>query len=148
MRKILVPPVLLLLCIIGIVFVQNSVTTAFALGKIAFWVGVALTVSGIALPIWGAQVFRIAQTNILPYKDPDKMVRNGPFRFSRNPMYLGMLCIITGAAMMSGMIENFAFSALFFCVANWWYIPFEEGRMRAAFGENFDEYAAAVRRWI
>ena len=76
------------------------------------------------------------------------MVTEGPFRFSRNPMYLGMLLIILGAAVKAGFAEGFAFAFVFFLVANFWYIPFEEKNMEDMFGDTFEDYKKTVRRWI
>ena len=148
MRKILVPPVLTLLCIAGIIAGKY-------VGEPVFWheggldpLGYLLIIAGTLIPIWGAQSFKRHQTNILPYKDPDHMVSDGPFKFTRNPMYLGMLMVILGAEVLVGTWIGLIFPPLFFVVANWWYIPFEESRMAAVFGEKFDDYKSSVRRWL
>lgn len=148
MRKILLPPILLVLCIIGMIWVQRS-------GYATFWhtgtldpLGYLLVAIGIALPIWGSHVFKKHETNILPYKDPDHMVTDGPFTFTRNPMYLGMLLALFGVDVLTGTFEGLAFVALYFAVANWWYIPYEEERMQAVFGDKFEDYRNKVRRWV
>lgn len=148
MRKILVPPLLLVLSLIGMVAVSRF-------GPATQWIappfdtaGLVIVAVGILLPVWAARIFRKRETNILPYRDPDKIVTEGPFKFSRNPMYLGMLLVLLGAAIKIGSVESLGFVLLFFCVANWWYIPFEEERMRAAFGDQFDAYKSNVRRWL
>lgn len=148
MRKILLPPVLLVLCIIGMIWLARS-------GGASFWhsgewnfLGYALITIGLVLPIWGSHAFKRHQTNILPYKDPDNMVTDGPFKFTRNPMYLGMLLGLFGVNVVTGTYEGLLFAMLYFAVANWWYIPFEEKRMYAVFGEKFDDYKASVRRWL
>jgi len=148
MRKILLPPILLVLCIIGTYWLMKS-------GRATFWhsgewnmAGYALLLIGIALPLWGSRTFKRHKTNILPYKDPDTMVTDGPFKYTRNPMYLGMLTVLLGATVLSGTIEGLGFTALYFAVANWWYIPYEESRMQAVFGEKFEDYKDKVRRWV
>lgn len=148
MRKILLPPVLLVICIIAMILVEQS-------GRATFWhggswdpLGYMLVGLGLLLPLWGSHAFKRHQTNILPYKDPDNMVTDGPFRFTRNPMYLGMLIGLFGVDALTGTYEGLAFCGLYFAVANWWYIPFEEDRMQAVFGEKFDAYKASVRRWV
>jgi len=149
LRKILLPPVMLVLCLIGIVTVNYfdiAVIILFS-GPVKF-VGYGLIALGIVLPVWGARLFRRHETNILPYKDPDHIVTAGPFRFSRNPMYLGMLMVLLGAAGLYGTALGFIFPLAYFCVANGYYIPYEEGRMAAAFGDEFTAYKAKVRRWL
>ncbi len=147
MRKILLPPLLMVLCIIGMYAVMKS-------GSATFWhtgewnmVGYALLVIGAALPIWGSRAFKRHKTNILPYKDPDNIVTDGPFKFTRNPMYLGMLTALLGVDVLTGTFEGLAFAALYFAIANWWYIPYEESRMQAIFGDTFEVYKGKVRRW-
>lgn len=153
MRKILLPPVLTLLCLIGIYAVKrygaDMLGGASALHD-GSWnmVGYLFIAVGIALPVWGARIFKKHETNIIPYKSPDSMVTEGPFGFTRNPMYLGMLLLITGVAVLGGTLEGFAFPILFFIVANWWYIPFEEMKMAKVFGGAFTEYKSKVRRWL
>lgn len=148
MRKIILPPIMLLACLIGMIALYKfGSTTAIITGE-AKNIGFAFIALGIGLPVWGAQIFKRVETNIIPYKSPDKLVTEGPFQFSRNPMYLGMLLVLLGVAIRLGVLESLVFVGLFFTVANWWYIPFEEGKMMAMFGDQFTEYKQKVRRWI
>ncbi len=148
MRKIILPPVVTLLCALAIVATRYmDGATYFQTGA---WdiAGYSLIILGIILPVWGARVFKQHRTNLLPYKDPDTMVTSGPFAFTRNPMYLGMFLVLAGAAVLVGTEMGLVFPLVFFAVANWYFIPFEEGRMAEMFGEAFDDYKAKVRRWI
>lgn len=148
MRKILLPPVVTLVCALAIVGTgQMEGASHWHQGA---WdiVGASLVLLGILLPVWGARAFKRHETNILPYKDPDNMVTDGPFKFTRNPMYLGMMLVLAGAATIVGTKLGLIFPLVFFGVANWWYIPFEESRMAEAFGDKFTEYKSQVRRWI
>lgn len=148
MRKIILPPIMLITCLIGMIaFHYYGQTSAVISGPLKN-LGYLLIAVGIALPVWGAQIFKRLETNILPYKSPDKLVTEGPFRFSRNPMYLGMLLVLFGTGIRLGALESLYFIALFFAVANWWYIPFEEGKMDKMFGEQFTAYKKQVRRWL
>lgn len=149
MRRILLPPVMLALCVIGIVAVNYFDLAVIPLlsGPIKF-VGYGLFAVGIFLPIWGARLFRQQETNILPYKDPDKIVTSGPFGFSRNPMYLGMLLVLIGLSVLYGTALSFIFPLAYFGIANRYYIPYEEGRMAEVFGDEFTRYKTKVRRWL
>ncbi|MCH8347031.1 MAG: isoprenylcysteine carboxylmethyltransferase family protein [Proteobacteria bacterium] len=93
-------------------------------------------------------MFRRHETNIIPYKDPENIVTSGPFRFSRHPMYLGMLLVLVGTTMLYGTVLSLVFPLAFFIIANWWYIPFEESKMADVFGDAFTVYKARVRRWL
>ncbi len=149
MRKILLPPVMLALCLIGIVAVNFFGIAIIVLlsGPVKF-VGYVLIALGAFLPAWGARLFAQHETNILPYKDPDRIVTAGPFGFSRNPMYLGMLLVLLGVSVLYGTALSFFFPLAYFSVANGYYIPYEEGRMAEAFGDEFNAYKAKVRRWL
>ncbi|MBL4800676.1 MAG: isoprenylcysteine carboxylmethyltransferase family protein [Emcibacter sp.] len=149
MRKILLPPVMLVLCLIGIVTVNYfGLANIILLSGPVKFIGYALIALGIFLPIWGARLFHQHKTNLIPYKNPDKIVTIGPFGFSRNPMYLGMLVVLLGVAVRYGTALSFLFPVIYFSVANGWYIPFEEDRMQDAFGDEFTAYKAKVRRWL
>lgn len=148
MRKILVPPLLLVLCLISMIVVSRYGLSTIWIAPPLDSVGWAIIAFGILVPVWAARIFKRRETNILPYRDPEKIVTEGPFKFSRNPMYLGMLLVLIGSAIKLGSMESFGFVLVFFSVANWWYIPFEEARMHAVFGEQFDTYKSKVRRWL
>lgn len=148
MRKVLVPPLLLVLCLLGMFATARLLSATYWLAPPYDSIGYTLIGLGILLPVWSARIFRKRETNILPFRDPDKLVSEGPFKVSRNPMYLGMLLVLAGAAIKLGTLESLGFVALFFSVANWWYIPFEEERMQKAFGDQFEDYKSQVRRWI
>jgi protein-S-isoprenylcysteine O-methyltransferase Ste14 len=149
LRKIILPPVVLALCLIALIAINYFDVAGDNLlsGRVKS-AGYFLMIIGIALPIWGARLFRQHKTNILPYNDPDNIVTKGPFSFSRNPMYLGMLLVLLGAAIRFGTGSGFIFPVIYFGVANWYFIPFEEGRMAIAFGDEFTAYKAKVRRWL
>lgn len=148
MRKIILPPVLMLTCIIAMFIAKNTLSMTLMPINGYDDIGYIFAGAGLLFPAWASYVFRQAQTNIMPYNDPDNMVTNGPFRLSRNPMYLGMLLVLIGIFIKIGYLENIVFPVLYFSVANWWYIPFEEERMHAVFGDKFDVYKQKVRRWL
>ena len=89
----------------------------------------------------GTQVSSTSDTN-------NKLVTAGPFRFTRNPMYLGLVVLSLGVAVATGAVPLFVAPLLVFATANWVHIPFEEAKMRRQFGARFDAYTQAVRRWM
>ncbi len=149
MRQILLPPVMLDLCLMAIAGTHYFLKDNYILFQGSFkFIGYGLMLIGISLPIWGARLFRHYRTNIIPYKNPDHMVTSGPFQFSRNPMYLGMFILLIGVAISYGNIMGFIFPIIYFSVAHFWYIPFEEEKMLDAFGDEFLTYKTKVRRWL
>src|SRR5262245_42323764 len=113
------------------------------------WLGVALVAIGVAISIWAFLLFRREGTEIDPTSETNKsLVVRGPFRFTRNPMYLGLVISTLGIAFSVGALPMFAVPLLVFATANWAHIPFEEAKMRRQFGAAFDHYMRRVRRWI
>lgn len=111
--------------------------------------GAALIVLGIALSVSAAMLFRAEGTELNPASESNrKLVVGGAFRFTRNPMYLGLVLLTLGIAFWVGTPPMFVVPILVFAIANWAHIPFEEAKMRRQFGSAFDDYTQRVRRWI
>ncbi len=112
-------------------------------------VGVALVVLGFVPPIWAVILFRREGTEINPTSAANrKLVTAGPFSFTRNPMYLGLLIETLGIAVWVGAWPMLAAPIAVFATCNWVHIPFEEAKMRRQFETAFDDYARRVRRWL
>ncbi len=111
-------------------------------------IGLPLLIFGVAIAVRSASLFDRLDTNITTFDDPGVLVTAGAFRFSRNPMYLGFSLALAGLAGLVGSLSALIGPAAFWLAANHWYIPFEERRMAATFGDAYSEYCAAVRRWI
>jgi protein-S-isoprenylcysteine O-methyltransferase Ste14 len=115
-----------------------------------FWrlPGIIAMVFGLILANSGAEEFRKAKTGFRLQTGGSSLVTSGPFRYSRNPMYLGMLIWLTGLAVLLGSLIAFLFPLLFFVLANFLLIPPEEKKLQQTFGEQFARYRQGVRRWI
>lgn len=110
--------------------------------------GLAPVGLGLALTVPSALHFERIGTNIMTFNDPGLLVTSGHFRFTRNPMYLGFLLVLIGAALLVGSLSVWLAPVVFWIAAQFWYIPFEEQRMEATFGSTYDAYRGRVRRWI
>jgi protein-S-isoprenylcysteine O-methyltransferase Ste14 len=93
--------------------------------------------------------FRRAGTEVSPTsKTNAKLVVSGVYRFTRNPMYLGLTIASLGVAVFFGRPLMFLTPLFVFVIANWVFVPFEEAKMRRQFGAAFDAYVERVRRWL
>ena len=100
-------------------------------------------------PIWAIVVFRREGTEVEPTSPTNrKLITSGPYQFTRNPMYLGLVILTLGIAIWVGAWPMFGVPIALFATANWVHIPFEEAKMRRQFGAAYDNYVARVRRWI
>ena len=110
--------------------------------------GIALVVVGFIPPLWAVSLFRREGTELNPTSAANrKLVTGGPFRFTRNPMYLGLVVITLGVAVWIGAWPMFLAPVAVFATVNWIHIPYEEAKMRRQFAVAFDDYARKVRRW-
>lgn len=111
--------------------------------------GMALVALALIPPVWAVVLFRRAGTELNPTSPANhSLVVAGPFRFTRNPMYLGLVVLTLGIALWVGSWPMFAAPIAVFATANWVHIPFEEAKMRRQFGASFDDYTRRVRRWM
>jgi len=88
------------------------------------------------------------KTTIDPNETPSVLIKNGPFKISRNPIYLSMLIILFGLDFYFFSITSFVNLIIFFIVINFFIIPIEESNIAKKFGNNYEEYKKSVRRWI
>ncbi len=111
---------------------------------------VSLLVAGGAFGLAGLIAFRRAKTTIDPHRPQktSRLVDHGVYRFTRNPMYLGLLLVLAAWAMHLGSVSSLAGLPLFVVYLTRYQIVPEERALRAKFGDAFDRYAGEVRRWL
>ena len=84
-----------------------------------------------------------------PFGQPHELVTTGVFRYLRHPMYLGLVLIVLGTAMLLGYATPFAAPAMLWVVLHYRFIPHEERTMSQRFGERYSRYVHQVpRRWV
>lgn len=111
--------------------------------------GISLVAISWILPVWAIVLFRREGTEVEPTSPTNrKLITSGPYRFTRNPMYLGLVILTLGIAIWVGAWPMFGAPIALFATANWAHVPFEEAKMRRQFGAVYDNYVARVRRWI
>ena len=110
--------------------------------------GVAASIAGFGVMMWAWNEFRRQKNPVHPTATAVTLVRSGPFRFSRNPMYLGMELMLLAPFLCSGSLFFFLPPAFFFGIIHLIFIPYEEERMEHTFKEDYDVYRAQVRKWL
>jgi len=111
-------------------------------------VGVATFAAGVALAAWGWLTFRHAHTTTVPGEVSSEMVTWGPYRYTRNPMYLGLTVAYVGEALILGHVWPLLTLPLVVAYVNWVVIPVEESKLSEVFGERYLRYRSHVRRWF
>ena len=111
-------------------------------------VGLALMVAGAALAIAGVLTFRRARTTIMPFRAASAMVRAGPYRFTRNPMYVGMALAYVGLSLAFNTAWPILLLPLVIVTMVKLVILKEEEYLDAVFGDDYRAYKRDVRRWL
>jgi protein-S-isoprenylcysteine O-methyltransferase Ste14 len=112
------------------------------------WAGAALAFAGLILAPASAGRFLLRRTTLNPIGQPAHLVVGGAHAWSRNPMYLGLTIIYEGVALALGKAWPLVLVVLPWAAMNWVVIPFEEARLREAFGLAYVDYCSRVRRWL
>ena len=147
MRKIYPPTYFILYLLLSIVL-HFVMPVAQLISPPLNYFGIVLILLGIILNIWADQLYKKNQTEISPDKKSKVFVKNGPYHYSRNPMYLGIIMILGGASVILGSIISFIGPILFYITIELKFIGIEEKNMNEVFGKEFEEYKQTVRKWI
>jgi protein-S-isoprenylcysteine O-methyltransferase Ste14 len=110
--------------------------------------GVVLFAAGAALAGWALAIFYNARTTTVPGKESAKLVTWGPYRFTRNPMYVGLSLAYVGEAGLLKQFYPILFLPLMIAYLNWTVIPLEEARLKDVFRDEYERFRSRVRRWI
>ena len=110
--------------------------------------GIIVLVLGLSITFSSFYFFKKNKTPIIPGQKPTFVVIEGPYKFTRNPMYLGVTIALLGAAIFFGNALSFLSPLIFFLIMNYYFVPFEEKLMENLFGKKYLGYKKRVRRWI
>lgn len=144
----LLPPILVAIIVIAMCLIRVVLPGPVIVPQPANWFGLVILLAGFAIGFSGARHFGKVGTNIRTFNDPTLLVTDGFFRWSRNPMYLGFAVLLTGLAVLLGALVPFLGPLAFIVIADRWYIAFEEKALKRKFGERYEAYQRATRRWI
>ena len=111
-------------------------------------IAAGLSVAGFALMIRAWWLFRQAGTAVCPTEKSSRMVTGGPYAWTRNPMYLGMIAMLLGVSVFLGTLPFFCATAAYGLVINSVFCPYEEQKLECEFGEHYLRYKRQVRRWL
>jgi protein-S-isoprenylcysteine O-methyltransferase Ste14 len=111
-------------------------------------IGVIVFAAGFVLAIWAIVTFRRAGTRVETTKPTLAIVTHGPYRFTRNPIYLGMFLGQTGLAIGFDSLWIFAMLIPFYLVLRYGVVAREEAYLARKFGGVYLDYKSRVRRWL
>jgi len=147
MKRILPPTYLL-----GAIILMVAFHFLCPLRQISYFpctlVGIVPLTVGIVLNLLADRSFKRHSTTVKPFQESRVLVTHGVFRISRHPMYLGMVLILVGIAMLLGSASAWAIVVAFGVVFDWFFIRAEERMLAETFGAAFEQYRKRVRRWL
>jgi protein-S-isoprenylcysteine O-methyltransferase Ste14 len=112
------------------------------------WIACASIAFGFAVMTWAWLQFRKSDTAVCPTSKSSLIVTNGVYKYSQNPMYLGMLLMLTGASFIMGTIPSMFAPIVFFIVIDRVFIPYEQKMLINDFGDVYSNYQTATGRWL
>jgi protein-S-isoprenylcysteine O-methyltransferase Ste14 len=111
-------------------------------------VGAVPLAGGLLTGLWAIGLFRRRDTTIIPFEQSSSLIVDGPYRLSRNPIYLSMVLVLLGVWLLLGSLSPVLVVLLFV----WWistrFIVKEEQHLETQFGRTYLEYKEKVRRWV
>jgi protein-S-isoprenylcysteine O-methyltransferase Ste14 len=113
-----------------------------------YWAGGVLLASGVLLAIWGRRVMEQAGTNVNPSLPTTAVVATGPFRFSRNPLYVALTLIYVGLALLANALWVLMLIVPVLLVMHYGVVRREEIYLDTKFGDAYRSYRSRVRRYL
>jgi protein-S-isoprenylcysteine O-methyltransferase Ste14 len=111
-------------------------------------IGSICIISGFTIMMWAWFQFQKVKTAVCPTAKTTAIVINGAYRICRNPMYLGMLFMLTGIAFFMGEVQAVFAPVAFFIIMDKVFIPYEEEKLLKGYENHYAEYMKRTRRWL
>jgi protein-S-isoprenylcysteine O-methyltransferase Ste14 len=147
-KRFIYPPVWLLLGLIAI-FSLNELYPLIRFTSLAAQLaGGVIIVAGLLLLVSANGLFVRAGTGVIPFRDVSALVTSGIFRYTRNPMYLGMALVLLGCAVTVGAVSALPVPLVFALIVQARFILPEEAMLRGLFPGEYPAYCQRVRRWL
>ena len=110
--------------------------------------GFLLFVAGLGMVWFCGRLFRAAQTPIKPFHATTTLLCEGPYAYSRNPIYAAGIASLLGAALMAGTLSALLVVVVFALLMHYAFVLSEEAVLRETLGSEYQDYCSRVRRWL
>lgn len=142
------PPIALVLAIIVGLGLDQVIPLGFLPPSSPLWLGMVVFFLGLALLIWAAVTIMKAGSNVPTNQPTTAIVESGPYRFSRNPIYLGMFVGLIGLAVAFNTLWLLIMLVPFALLIRFGVVAREETYLERKFGDAYRSYGERVRRWL
>jgi protein-S-isoprenylcysteine O-methyltransferase Ste14 len=145
---VIAPPPVIYLGFLALGFALEGLLPGAELPGWARWIGAVVIVAGVALIISFERAFKRAGTDANPYRASSALATDGPYRFTRNPGYLGMAITYIGITLAAEAPWALVMLLPAILVIQYGVIAREERYLERLFGEEYVSYKRTTRRWI
>jgi protein-S-isoprenylcysteine O-methyltransferase Ste14 len=142
------PPTYLFVALAGMVLLHLLLPVLKLVNYPWNLLGVIPLVMGSVLNLIADAAFKKAQTTVKPFEESAALITSGVFRVCRHPMYLGMVLILLGIAILLGSLSPLLIVAIFAVLMERVFVRVEEVMLEQRFGAAWSAYKAQVRKWI
>ncbi len=112
------------------------------------WIGIVLIVTSLVIAGFAVRTMKRAKTDVSPHRPTTAIVRDGPFGYTRNPLYLSLVLIFVGISACIDSLTMLVFAIPFAIILNMGVIVPEERYLERKFGDGYRTYKDTVRRWL
>jgi protein-S-isoprenylcysteine O-methyltransferase Ste14 len=147
-KRPILPPVYFLVAVALMACLHLLLPGAQLIGSPLRYSGLLLAAAALGLVLWAAGHFRRRGTTIKPFQDASALVLEGPYRLTRNSMYMGLVGILFGLGVLLGSASPFVVVPVFVILVDVRFIRAEEAALHRTFGAAYSDYKARVRRWV
>jgi len=116
--------------------------------NLSLLLGLIILISSVVLIVMAFRELQNNETTYVPDGEPERLVITGPFKFSRNPIYLGMFGILLASAFLMQSISALLIPILFLSIIQNTWIPHEEKKLKEKFPEEWAGYASSTKKWL
>lgn len=148
MKKKILPPTYFMLCLIMLIAMHFIYPIRQIIIRPYAYIGIIPILFGVIINIQTDYLFKKVKTTVDPTENPRILIIDGPFKISRNPMYLGMVTILIGASILLGSLVTFISPLFFIIISQVLFIPIEEKKLEQIFGEKYFDYKKETKRWL
>ena len=148
-RTLILPPAPYAAALVGGWWLnRNGLALTLDLGAATRPLGWLAVATGLALFVWTLWTLARHHTTVNPYRAAKSLCTDGPFRFSRNPIYLGDWFLLAGVSLLMETFWPLLFAPLIWLMLRYGVIRHEEAHLEGRFGAAYLDYKARVRRWL
>jgi protein-S-isoprenylcysteine O-methyltransferase Ste14 len=142
------PPVLMLIHLVAAFALNGLLRIPESIPQVVRWAGYLLVATALTLAFSAVNQFRAANTTLDPHGSVGAIITSGPYRFSRNPIYLGFLLLVIGLPLIFGNVWGLLISPVQIIPFYFLIIRHEEEYLARKFGDAYLSYKSGVRRWL